>query len=214
MLQLLAQATYEYTYNNLDTTTEATSIPPVVIVLYIALFAVLIVSMWKVFVKAGKPGWAAIVPLYNSWVMVQIAGKPPLWFFLLFVPIVNFVIAILLYIEISKRFGKGGGFAAVLILFPYVGFPMLAFGKAQYNSVDGQAGGTPLAPTPPPTPVSSVSSSESTDTTPSPSDELTPQAPQFPQAPTPPAPPAAPSATPPSSPSTPSQPPTQQPPIV
>ena len=80
---------------------------------------------WKTFVKAGKPGWAAIVPFYNFWVMIQIAGKPWWWFILLFVPVVGIVIMFLVFHEIAKSFGKGIGFTIGLIL--------LGFGDATYQ---------------------------------------------------------------------------------
>ena len=152
MLQLLAQATSDYSYGYQTTTTSSPAIPAVVWVVYLAVIVLMLASLWKVFTKAGKPGWASIVPFYNSWVLVQIAGKPALWFFLMFVPIVNIVIAIMLYIELAKAFGKSGGFAALLILLPFIGFPMLAFGKAQYHAPGGAAAGGSTPSTPPAAP--------------------------------------------------------------
>jgi hypothetical protein len=152
MFNYLAQADYSYSYQ----TESSGSIPPVVIVLYLAIIALMIISMWKLFTKAGKPGWASIVPFYNTWVMLEIAGKPPIWFLLLFVPVVNLVVAVILYIEIAKRFGKSGWFAVVLLLLPFIGFPILGFGKARYTPAPGDAGAglppapiTPTSPTPP-----------------------------------------------------------------
>ena len=88
---------------------------------------------WKTFVKAGKPGWAAIVPFYNFWVMIQIAGKPWWWFILLFVPVVGIVIMLLVFHEIATRFGKGIGFTIGLILLGFVFWPLLGFGDATYQ---------------------------------------------------------------------------------
>jgi hypothetical protein len=90
----------------------------------LAIYVLMIVAMWKVFTKAGEPGWAAIVPIYNVITMLKIAGKPA-WMFLLG-PIGYIVAAI----GIAKRFDRGGGFAAGLILLPFVFWPMLAFGSA------------------------------------------------------------------------------------
>ena len=98
------------------------------------LFAVLMVAaMWKVFTKAGKPGWAALIPIYNLVVLLQIAGKPVWWIILFFIPIVSLIIAILTYVALAERFGKGGGFAVGLVLLGPIFFPILGFGGAQYR---------------------------------------------------------------------------------
>jgi hypothetical protein len=112
-----------------------------ILLVYIAIIALTIVSVWKIFTKAGQPGWASIVPIYNVIVMLKIAGKPLWWILLLFIPIVNLVILILTYVAISKNFGKGGGFAAGLVLLPIIFLPILAFGDAKFVG------------TPPPTPA-------------------------------------------------------------
>jgi len=98
------------------------------------LFAVvMIAAMWKVFTKAGKPGWAALIPIYNLVVLLQIAGKPVWWLILFFIPIVSLIIAILTYVALAERFGKGGGFAVGLVLLGPIFFPILGFGSAQYR---------------------------------------------------------------------------------
>lgn len=107
------------------------------------LIAVLmIVSMWMVFQKAGKPGWAAIIPIYNIIVMLEIAGKPWWWLFLFIVPIANIVVAIWMYNMISKAFGKSEGFTVGLIFLSFIFWPILAFGDAKYIG----PGGKPEAP--------------------------------------------------------------------
>ena len=103
-------------------------------VVLIAFIAVLIVSMWKIYVKAGKPGWASIIPVYNMWVLCEIAfNNNIMWFIFLFIPFLNFVSMIAIMIGISKSFGKGTGFAILTIFFYVITFPILAFGKATYN---------------------------------------------------------------------------------
>jgi len=92
----------------------------------------MLVAMWKIFTKAGKPGWASIIPFYNIWVILEIVGRPGWWLLLMLIPGVNVVIGIILMIDLAKSFGKGGGFAVGLLLLPYVFFPILGFGKAQY----------------------------------------------------------------------------------
>ncbi|MCZ7556455.1 MAG: DUF5684 domain-containing protein [Bacteroidia bacterium] len=105
----------------------------IMIVVYLALIVLIIVSYWKVFTKADKPGWAAIVPIYNIIVLLEIVGKPVWWFILMLIPCVNIVIAILVNIELAKVFGKSTGFAVGLILLPIVFIPILAFGDAEYE---------------------------------------------------------------------------------
>ena len=98
------------------------------------LVAVLVIAgMWKVFTKAGKPGWAAIIPIYNVIVLLQIAGKPLWWIVLLFIPIVNIVIAVMVMISVAKAFGKGTGFALGLLFLSPIFIPILGFSDAQYT---------------------------------------------------------------------------------
>lgn len=93
----------------------------------------MLIAMWKIFTKAGKPGWAAIIPIYNLWVMLEVVGRPGWWLLLMLIPGVNVVIAIIVMIDLAKSFGKEGGFAVGLILLPYIFFPILGYGKAQYQ---------------------------------------------------------------------------------
>src|SRR6188508_1926315 len=79
------------------------------LVVWFAVVAIVVAAIWKVFVKAGEPGWAALVPIYNLIVMLKIAGKPAWWVVLMFIPIVNFVVAIIVYIAFAQAFGKGAG---------------------------------------------------------------------------------------------------------
>ena len=102
-----------------------------VVELVVALF--MIVVMWKVFTKAGQPGWAILIPIYNVYVMLMIAGKPGWWLILMFVPVVNIVIGIMALAGFAGNFGKGGGFVVGLIFLPFIFFPILAFGSAKYK---------------------------------------------------------------------------------
>jgi hypothetical protein len=97
------------------------------------IYGMLIAGMWRVFEKAGKPGWAAIVPIYNAWLMVEIAKKPVSWFILLLIPCVGAIFGILLCIEIAKVFGQSAGYGVGLALLGPVFFPMLGFGAAKYQ---------------------------------------------------------------------------------
>lgn len=98
-------------------------------VLSMALSILMIISLWKIFKKAGKPGWASIIPIYNIYIMCEIAEKE--WWYVLLscVPFANIYAMIVLYNGMAKRFGKSGGFVVGMILLPVIFFPMLAFGK-------------------------------------------------------------------------------------
>lgn len=97
----------------------------------------MIASMWTIFSKAGKPGWAAIVPIYNFIVLLEIVGKPWWWLLLMLIPIVNLVILIIVYHKLSLSFGKGAGFTVGLILLGIIFLPILAFGDAKYVGPGG-----------------------------------------------------------------------------
>ena len=101
-------------------------------ILILGVALVIIAGVWKTFVKAGKPGWASLVPIYNVWVMLQIAGKPGWWLILLFIPLVNLVAAVLISIGIANRFGKGTGFGLGLAFLGFIFYPILGFGDAEY----------------------------------------------------------------------------------
>jgi hypothetical protein len=96
------------------------------------IFVVLMIaSMWRVFAKAGQPGWASIIPIYNWIVWCKIVGRPAWWVLLLLICFPIFYI--ILCIDLAKSFGKGGGFAVGLILLSIIFFPILGFGGAQYQ---------------------------------------------------------------------------------
>lgn len=103
-----------------------------ILIIYLAIVILMIASIWTVFTKAGKPGWAAIVPIYNLVVLLEIVQKPVWWIVLLILPIVNFIILIIIYLELAKVFGKSTGFGVGLIFLGIIFLPMLAFGDAQY----------------------------------------------------------------------------------
>lgn len=97
----------------------------------------MIVSQWKIYSKAGKPGWACLIPIYNIIVLLEIIGKPWWWLFLFLIPIVNIVFAIWTINLLSKSFGKSEGFTIGLILLPFIFFPILGLGDAKYNGPTG-----------------------------------------------------------------------------
>lgn len=110
---------------------------PTIISLVLCVFV--LVCMWIVFRKAGKPGWAAIVPFYNLYVLFDITWGSGMRFLLMLIPIYNIILSIQTQIRLAKAFGKGGGFAAGLIFLPYVFVPILAFSGASYQGVPVKA---------------------------------------------------------------------------
>ena len=106
--------------------------PIVLIVIVLAVMIFMIAAMWKIYEKAGQPGWAAIVPFYNLYVLLKIVGKPGWWLVLFLIPLVNYVFIIWTYNMLSKSFGKEEGFTVGLVLLGIVFFPILGFGDAKY----------------------------------------------------------------------------------
>jgi|GEM_PF-122306 len=104
------------------------------------LCVIAVISLWLIFLKAEKRGWAAIVPLYNTYTLFNITWGNGWLFLLLFIPIANIVFSIMTEVKLAKSFGKGGGFAVGLIFLPVVFMPILAFGQAEYLGVPGKSG--------------------------------------------------------------------------
>ncbi len=98
----------------------------------LALAVVMLVALWKIYKKAGKPGWACIVPFYSQYCLFDIAMGNGWLFLLSFVPCVNIVMSIICYLKLAKAFGKGTGFGIGLILLCPIFIMILGFGKAEY----------------------------------------------------------------------------------
>ena len=123
-VSLLAQVEYS---------TEGQPPSPVVTIIGLLIGLLMIVAMWKVFTKAGQPGWASIIPIYNLYVWCRIVGRPWWWILLMLIPFVNFIILIILCIDMAKSFGKGAGFGIGLAFLGIIFLPILGFGSAQYQ---------------------------------------------------------------------------------
>ena len=106
-------------------------LPGLIVMGIIGIFFIAV--MWKVFTKAGEPGWAALVPIYNLVVLLKIAGKPAWWLVLFLIPLVSLVASILVAIGVAERFGKGTGFGLGLAFLGPIFYPVLAFGSAEYR---------------------------------------------------------------------------------
>lgn len=107
-----------------------------IVILFIISYVLIIVSLWKIFKKAGKPGWASIIPIYNIYVICQIAEKKWWNILLLLIPIANIYAMIVLYNGLAKKFGKSEGFVVGMILLPIIFFPILAFSGSEPINVN------------------------------------------------------------------------------
>ena len=105
----------------------------VVGVVYLAVFVFYIVSMWMVYQKAGQPGWGAIIPIYNIYILVKIAGRPGWWLVLFLIPLVNIVIGIMVSIGVARHFDRSDGFGVGLFFLGFIFYPILAFGHSDYH---------------------------------------------------------------------------------
>jgi hypothetical protein len=124
---------------------------------------IMIIANWKIYEKAGKPGWAAIIPIYNIIVLLEIIGKPTWWIILFLIPCVNIIIIVWTTNLLSKSFGQSEGFTVGLLLLGVIFYPILGFGNYQYLGPAGIPGGIkpidpsmgykdPFGNTPPPPP--------------------------------------------------------------
>lgn len=103
------------------------------IALTVLLLIIIIASHWRVFTKAKQPGWASLIPIYNTYIVLKIIGKPWWWLIMLIIPVVNIFFVISLSHNLAKSFGKGVGYTVLLLILPFIGYPMLAFGDATYK---------------------------------------------------------------------------------
>ncbi len=124
-----------------------------VVVLFTLLYVVPIVAgTWKIFQKAGEPGWAAIVPFYNIRVQLRIVGRSR-WWMLAYAPsflwapliVVGICVGVMIGLDLAKSFGRSTAFGVGVGLLPFIFLPILGFGSDQY---DGPRG-TYAAPTEP-----------------------------------------------------------------
>lgn len=156
MFHLLAQTVTDYTVTT-DSEVNKGALAlfgGTFLLVWLVLAVVMVVSLWKVFVKAGRPGWVALVPVYNTWVLAEVVGRPGWWGLYPLLGVIPFlggilalVVGVILSIDLAKSFGKDPAFAALLILLPIVGYPMLAFGDAKYTGPSASGGAGTTQPT-------------------------------------------------------------------
>jgi hypothetical protein len=106
-------------------------------ILWLGIYVLFAIGLWKTFEKAGQPGWAAIIPIVNLYFMCKVAGRPGWWIILFIIPVVSLIISIIVMLDIAKSFGRGVGFAIGLIFLGFIFFPILGFGDAQYQGPAG-----------------------------------------------------------------------------
>jgi uncharacterized membrane protein YhaH (DUF805 family) len=104
----------------------------VFMIVWLVVLVAVIAGMWKMFEKAGKPGWAAIVPIYNIIVLLEIVGRPLWWIVLFLIPCVSFVAWIIIAIDVAKAYGKDVAYGIGIALLGFIFLPMLGFGAARY----------------------------------------------------------------------------------
>ena len=126
--RLLGQVEYSY-----STSAQGQAPGPMFWICWLAFMILMIAACWKIYTKAGQPGWACIIPIYNIYIWCKIVGRPAWWIILMLIPFVNFIVGIVLCIDLAKSFGKGVGFGIGLALLGIIFFPILGFGSAQYQ---------------------------------------------------------------------------------
>ena len=116
------------------------------LLVWLAVMVIVIIGGWKVFEKAGQPGWAILVPFYNAYIILKIAGRPGWWLLLYLIPLVNLVVALIVAIDVAKSFGKSAAFGIFLLfLLGGIGYLILGFGSARYLGAAADPARAPAA---------------------------------------------------------------------
>jgi len=148
-MSLFAQTdSFDYTYDTTYLETTSSGVSAGLMLFYLAILAVVIAGMWMVFTKAKHAGWKALIPIYNTYILLKIVGRPGWWLLLFLIPLVNIIVAIIVFNDLAKSFGYGVGMTLLLIFLPFIAFPYLGFSKdAKYHG-PSVGGSKPAAPTP------------------------------------------------------------------
>lgn len=109
-------------------------------IVYLAIYALVVAGWWMIFQKAGEEGWKAIIPIWNTLILLKIVGREWWWILLMLIPIVNIVVWVIVSLDLAKSFGRGTGFAIGLMFLPFVFALILGFGSDTYR---GPAKGAP-----------------------------------------------------------------------
>jgi hypothetical protein len=103
------------------------------LIVQLGLIIVIVAGFWKTFEKADEPGWAAIIPIYNTYVLIKVSGNAWWWLILLFIPVINLIALLKIAIDVAGKFGKGVLFGLGLGILPFIFYPLLGFGDARYQ---------------------------------------------------------------------------------
>ena len=114
-------------------------VSPALIVVSVIVSLISIISLWRIYQKAGEHGWAVLIPFYNLYVLFRITWGKGSKFWLLLIPIYNIILSIQTVVKLAKAFGKSGGFAVGLLFLSVIFYPILGFGSAHYCGVPGMA---------------------------------------------------------------------------
>ena len=113
--------------------TTSINISPVFYIIFLALLVFYIAAEWRIFSKAGQPGWAVIIPIYNTLVALKIVGRPWWWIFLFVIPVVDIVVAIVVWYDLSKSFGHRAAFTVGLVILSWIFLLILWLGPSSYR---------------------------------------------------------------------------------
>lgn len=130
----LINVAYEYSYEYSSTSGSGGGLGVFTLV-PLGVTILMLVSMWKMFTKAGQPGWASIVPIYNTIILIKMANLSMIYLLFLCIPFLNIYAIFKIYIEIAHKFGKSSGYGVGMIFLSVIFIPMLAFGDATYDGI-------------------------------------------------------------------------------
>lgn len=130
---LMAQAAEEVPEGAAQAIEIPEGLGTVFIVLYLAILLLVVAGGWKMFSKAGQPGWGILVPILNLYFLCKVAGRPGWWVLLMFIPLVNLIVMIIISIDVAKAFGMGTGFGLGIFFLGFIFIPVLGFGGATYQ---------------------------------------------------------------------------------
>ena len=105
-------------------------------ILFVLVFTLMISSLWRIFEKAGRPGWESLIPIYNIYRLVKIGGQSGTFMLFFLIPIVSTIASIVLSIRIAERFGKSEGFGLGLFFLPLIFWPILGLGDSEYQPIN------------------------------------------------------------------------------
>ena len=120
---------YPQSAGDFATRQAAATVSTTTSLLILAFVLLVIISMWRVYERAGEPGWAVLIPFYNMYVLTKVAGLSGWWVVAMFIPLINIIALFVVSIGVARRFDRGAGFGVGLALLPMIFYPILAWGE-------------------------------------------------------------------------------------